>query len=138
MMKRPTDEEVRAAVLRLERAEQDFAAGQIRTKAAFLDFVVHPGTLLGVAVAAGAAGYLLFRPQRKAPVKVQWPWQPKVSPEVKQTAGASLLSLVIALGMRYAMRHLPGIGYRVLGQALRKRGAFAPRVSTAGPSVTLH
>jgi hypothetical protein len=138
MMKRPTDEEIRAAELRVEQAERDFGTGKVRTRAALIDTLVKPTTLLGIAAVSGVAGYLLFKPQPKAPVKVQWPWQPRVSPEAKQTAGASLLSLVAALGVRYAMRHLPGIGYRVLGQALRKRGAFSPRVSTSGTSVTLH
>jgi hypothetical protein len=138
MMKRPTDEEIRAAERRVEQAERDFGTGTVRTRAAMLDFIVHPVTLLGIAVAAGGAGYLLFKPKPKAPVKFQWPWQQKVSPEAKQTAGASLLSLVLALGMRYAVRNMPRIGYRVLGQALRKRGAFSSRVSTAPTSVTLH
>lgn len=138
MMKRPTDEEIRAAELRVEQAERDFATGKVRTQAAMLDFIVHPLTLLGVVVAAAGAGYLLFKPQPKAPVKVQWPWQQKVSPEVKQTTAASIVSLLLAFGMRYAMRNLPSIGYRVLGQALRNRGAFSPRVSTSGTGVTLH
>ena len=138
-MRRPTDEEIRAAELRVERAESDFAAGQVRTKAALLDFIVHPLTLLGVAVAAGGVAYRIFKPKLKAPVKFDWPWdRNKVSPETKQVAETSVLSLVLAIGVRYLMQNLPSIGFRVLGQAMRKRGAFSRSGSTAGTAVTLH
>lgn len=139
MMRRPTDEEIRAAELRVERAESDFAAGQVRTKAALLDFTVHPVTLLGIAVAAGGVAYRIFKPKLKAPVKFDWPWnRNKVSPETKQVAETSVLSLVLAIGVRYLMQNLPGIGFRVLGHTLRKRDAFSRGVPTTGSSTTLH
>jgi len=139
MMRRPTDEEILAAELRVERAESDFETGQVRTKAALLDFVVHPLTLLGVAVAAGGVAYRIFKPRIKAPVKFEWPWnRNKVSLETKQVAQTSVLSLVLAIGARYLMQNLPSIAFRVLGHTLKKRGAFSRGVPATRSRTTLH
>lgn len=138
-MRRPTDEEIRAVEVRVEQAESDFKTAKVRTSTALLDFIVHPVTLLGVALAAGGVAYKIFKRKPKAPVKFEWPWnRNQVSPETKQVAQTSLLSLVLAIGIRYLIQSLPSIGFRLLGHSLRKRGAFSRGVPTPGSSTTLH
>lgn len=147
-MKNPSDAEIEAAERRIEKAERDLASGKKRAKAAIVDFLVKPVTLLGIGIAACALGYYAFK--KPPPVPDDWRaklskmtrgWIPQRAPtqaETAATAAAStgIMGIVVALAMKYATSQLPGIGYRLLEQSLRKRGAFTP--SSDGKTVTLH
>ena len=149
-LQRPTDEEIRTAELRLQQAERDLSEGSKRAKSAALDVAVHPVTLLAIAVAAGVAGYMLF----KRPPVVPEDWRsrltkwtkglvPPRAPTQAETAATTaatttgVMGIIVALAMKYATRQLPGIGFKLLNQAMRKRGAFGTRVP-ARSGTTLH
>ncbi len=148
-MKSPSDAEIEAAERRLEQARRDLKAGKARSKAAFVDFMVRPATLAGIAVAAGALGYYLFKPPPAVPddwrsrlSKWTHGWIPQRPATTRKEAAATsaatsgIMGIIVSLAMNYATKQLPAVGYRMLEQALRKRGAFTP--SADGRSVTLH
>ena len=151
-LKPPSDEEIRAAELRLQQAERDLSEGKKRAKAAVVDFVVKPATLLGIAAVAGVAGYMIFRKPKVVEVPDDWrarlsKWTkglvPPRAPTQTETAVTTaatttgVMGIIIALAMRYATRQLPGIGLRLFNEAMRKRGAYGTRVPPR-PTPTLH
>ena len=141
-LRAPSDQEIERAEGRLTAARRDLAASRVRAKAALRAALVKPGILLGVALAAGAAGYFLFR--RQAQVEVarswlsRWPalsarWEamrahlpslggPSSTTTAATAAGAtSLAGIIFAFAMRYAMQRLPRIGLRLVEDAMRKQ-----------------
>lgn len=149
-LKPPSDEEIRAAELRLQQAERDLSEGRKRARAALLDFAVHPVTLLGIAVAAGVAGYLLFKPPPVVPEDwrsrlTKWtkglvpPRAPTKAETAATTAATTtgVMGIIVALAMKYATKQLPGIGFKLFNQAMRKRGAYGTPVP-ARAVTTLH
>lgn len=143
----PSDEDIRRAEGRLTDARRELAASRVRARVTVRAALVKPGTLLGVAVAAGAAGYFLFRRPAQAEVATNWlsrwpalsaqweamrPHLPSVGgPSTAATAttattatGAnSLVGIVLAFAARYAMQQLPRIGLQFVEQSLRKQRA---------------
>ena len=152
----PSDEEIRRAEGRLIDARRELAASRGRARAAFRATLAKPTTLLGVALAAGAAGYFLFR--RPAPAEAatnwlsRWPalsarWEalkshlptvggPSTAATATTAAGAtSLVGIVLAFAARYAMQQLPRIGLQVIEQALRRQRAVAVRAYPSGTAL---
>ena len=143
-MRGPTDAEIKSAEERLMRARREVLARSLRVKIAGRAALVKPVTLLGVAGAAGIAGYLMFR----RPVAVEVPrWSFRRQPTTASTAttaaaSTSIAGLVVAFAMRYAMQRLPGIGIKLVEDTLRKRGMWPlHRAGEAPPrygSASLH
>ena len=143
----PSDKEIELAEARLIDARRELATGRTRARAAFRAAMVKPWTLAGVVLAAGAAGYFLFRrpPQVEAAKNwlSRWPalsaqWDtlrshlptfggPSTATTATTAAGAtSVAGLVVAFAMRYAMQRLPRIGLQIVEQALRRQRAVGP------------
>ena len=152
----PSDEEIKLAEGRITDARHELVASRARARAALRDGLVKPWFLLGVALAAGAAGYLLFRRPAQAEVArnwlSRWPalsarWEelrahlpsfggPSTAATATTAAGAtSLAGLVVAFAMRYAMQRLPKIGLRLVEDALRKQRSVATPSYPSGASV---
>ncbi len=67
-MHAPTDQEIEQAEARVTQSRRDFHSSRARVRPAFRATLAKPATLLAVAIAAGAAGYFMFRrPQVKLP-----------------------------------------------------------------------
>ena len=145
MIRAPTNHEILLAEQNLMRSRRELIAGGQRLKTAFRNTLAKPSTLLGIGFAAGAAGYFLFR---RPPVAVavswldRWPalrdkWLelrahlpsiggPSTAATETTAAGAtSLAGIILAFATRYAMQRLPGIGLRMVEDAIRK-----PRTAT--------
>ena len=141
-LRAPSDEEIKLAEGRVTDARHELAASRVRARATLRDALVKPGTLLGVALAAGAAGYLLFRRPGQVEVARNWlsrrpalsaRWEavrahlpsfggPSTTTTAATAAGAtSLAGIIIAFATRYAMQRLPGIGLRFVEDAIRKQ-----------------
>ena len=145
MMHGPSDEEIERAEGRVTQSRRAFVASRARARTALRATLVKPVTLFGVALAAGAAGYLIFkRPQVKAAddwrarwsaLRASFPnWGASSSGTATAAAAStSVAGIIVAFAMRYAMQRLPGIGLRLAEQAVRKGAAWsrAERASTA-------
>lgn len=152
----PSDEEIKRAERRLTDARRDLAASRVRARAALRAALVKPWTLLSVALAAGAAGYVLFK--RPAQTEVarnwlsRWPalsarWEamrahlpsiggPSTAATATTAVGAtSLAGLVLAFASRYAMQQLPRIGLRLVEDAIRKQRAGVSPSYSSGTSL---
>lgn len=152
----PSDEEIRLAEGRLTDARRELAASKVRARSALRAALVKPWTLLGVALAAGAAGYVLFKRPAQADVAKNWlsrwpalsaHWEamrahlpsfggPSTAATATTAAGAtSLVGIVVAFAMRYAMQRLPRIGLQIVEQALRRQRAAATPSYPSGASL---
>lgn len=155
-LRAPSDEEIRRAEGRLTDARRELAASRRRARAAIRLTLAKPATLLGVALASGAAGYFLFRRPARAEVATNWlsrwpalsaRWEALRShlPTVggasaagtaTTAAGAtSLVGIVLAFAARYAMQQLPRIGLQIVEQALRKQRAAPARAFPPGTAL---
>jgi hypothetical protein len=153
----PSDEDIRRAEGRLTDARRELAASRVRARATVRAALVKPRTLLGVALAAGAAGYFLFRRPAQAEVAKNWlshwpalsaRWEamrahlpsvggPSTAATATTAAGAtSLVGIVLAFAARYAMQQLPRIGFQIVEQALRKQRTAA--MPSYRPGTALH
>ena len=158
-MHAPTDQEIEQAEARVTQSRRDFHSSRARVRPAFRATLAKPATLLAVAIAAGAAGYYIFRrPQVKVPDNwlSRWPalserWaelrsklpgggpSPATTAATAAAASTSVMGIVMALAMRYAMQRLPGIGFRVIEQAVRRGTArYGSSSSRAHAAVSLH
>jgi hypothetical protein len=114
-MHAPSSHEILLAEQRLMQVRRGLARDGVRLKTAVHAALSRPSTLLGVAGAAGLAGYLMFRP-------------PHVRVEHTTTSGAataavastSMAGIIVAFAMRYAMQRLPGIGVQLVERAMRR------------------
>jgi hypothetical protein len=162
MIRAPTNHEILLAEQNLMRSRRELAAGRQRLGTAFRNALAKPSTLLGVGLAAGAAGYFLFRrpPVAGAVSRLdRWPaLRDKLSelrahlpsfggPSSTATAATaaaastSVMGIVLAFAMRYAMQRLPAIGFRWVEQAVRKGAASRAGRSTSpsyGSTPSLH
>jgi len=162
MIRAPTNHEILLAEQNLMRSRRDLSAARLRLKTAFRDTLAKPSTLLGVVLAAGAAGYFLFRrPPVAAAVNWldRWPALSEKWAELRAhlpsfggpssattaaTAAAgstSVMGIALAFAMRYAAQRLPAIGFRLVEQAVRKGVASRAGRSTSpsyGSAPSLH
>ena len=153
MIRAPTNHEILLAEQDLMRSRRELAAGRVRLKTAFRNTLAKPSTLLGVGLAAGAAGYFLFRRPPAAAVAANWldRW-PALSEKWTElrahlptfggpsstttaataaAASTSVMGIALAFAMRYAAQRLPAIGFRLVEQAVRK--GVASRAGKSGP-----
>ena len=162
MIRAPTNHEILLAEQNLMRSRRELAAGRLRLRTAFRNTLAKPSTLLGIAVAAGAAGYFLFRRPPVAAAAVNWldRW-PALSEKWAElrahlpsfggpsstttaataaAASTSVMGIALAFAMRYAAQRLPAIGLRMVEQAVRKgvaaRKGRAGATSQTYPSAT--
>jgi len=148
----PSDEEIRRAEGRLTDARRELAASRVRARAAFRATLAKPTTLLGVALASGAAGYFLFRRPPEAEAARNWlsrwpalgaQWEalrshlptfggPSAAATATTAAGAtSLVGIVLAFAARYALQQLPRMGLQIVEHALRRQRAAPLRAYPA-------
>ena len=120
MIHAPSSHEILLAEQRLMKARREVAADAVRLQTAVRATLAKPSTLLGVAVAAGVAGYLIFRRPRAVRAA-------PLDAATGAVASTSMAGILIAFAMRYAMQRLPGIGLQLIERAMH-RGA-----SAAGP-----
>ncbi len=146
-MRAPTDNEIMLAEQRLCDARRDASAAATRARTTIRDAMVKPGTLLGVAGAAGLIGYLFFKHPKHDPEQRRWwsaPDGQRSSTSDADTAGTasnSLVSGVVAFIMRIAMKQASGIGMGLFKQAIghRARKPMEQGVPLpVRPNVTLH
>ena len=130
MIHAPSDEEIGRVEEKITRARREFLAGAENSHRALHDALAKPTTLLGVAGTAGLAGYLMFR---RRPTRIVRSSQ--ASQATAAAASTSLAGIVLACAMRYATQRLPGLGMKLVGEAMRKRSAES-RARNLG--VTLH
>jgi len=130
----PSSHEILLAEQRLMQARREVAADAVRLQTAVRATLAKPSTLLGVAGAAGVAGYLIFRRPRAV----------RAAPSDAATgavASTSVAGIVVAFAMRYAMQRLPGIGLQLIERAMHRGGSAAgpidPRTSYRSAG-TLH
>jgi hypothetical protein len=161
MMHAPSRHEILLAEQRLIQSRRELAAGKARLRTAFRATLAKPGTLLGAAGAGAIAGYLLFRrPAAQAEVEdarnwlSRWPalserWQalrahlpnvsvggPSTTTTAATAAGAtSLAGIILAFATRYAMQRLPGIGLRLVEDAIRKQRTGRASAYPSGTSL---
>lgn len=161
MMHAPTHHEILLAEQKLIRSRRELAASKVRLRAAFRATLAKPSTLLGAAGAGAIAGYLLFRrPRVQSEAEdarnwlSRWPalsekWEalrahlphvsvgePSTTTTAATAAGAtSLAGLIFTFASRYAIRRLPGIGLRLVEDALRKQRAAARPSYPSGSSL---
>jgi hypothetical protein len=131
-MQAPSDSEIEQAEQRLVQARGEVSTGTTRLNAELREFLAKPATLLGVAGIAALAGYLIFKPRPEKKVKV------KLVPEgSSQAQSGSILGLLAAFAMRYAMKQIPGMGSRLVEKVAhpsKTPPAPAPAAAPATPT----
>lgn len=120
MIRGPSHHEILLAEQRLMQARRETAADAVRLQTAVRATLARPSTLLGVAGAAGVAGYLTFRRSR---VRVEHTAPSGAA--TTEVASTSLAGIIVAFAMRYAMQRLPGIGLQLIERAMRRGGSAA-------------
>jgi hypothetical protein len=136
MMHAPSDSEILLAEQRFSESRRQVKHSASRARVAFRDTLAKPGTLLGVAGAAGILGYLVFKRPAPEPRNVSHAPSTSTAPAAAST---SLLGILIAFAMRYAAKELPGIGVGLLQKAMRHdAGAGAYPATVRSGRATLH
>jgi hypothetical protein len=121
MMNAPTDNEIMLAEQRLSDARRALKEGASRTNTALRSALVEPRTLIGVAGVSGLVGYLIFRTRT---VRYEYRAGAPSTAATAATAAAastSLVGIVMAFAMRYAMQHVSGLGLRYFNQAMNRK-----------------
>ncbi len=136
MMRAPSPAAISLAEQHLAHSKREVRASAARLRSALRATLARPTTLAGVAGTAGIAGFLLARrsKQRPVPVRVEQTSAAE-APSTATTAvtaaaaSTSIVGIIVAFAMRYAMQHLPQIAYG-MWKARIQGGGVQPGVGT--------